>query len=106
MQMIEKEGKGVVVVDGQPGASGSVTESTPPADDDSGGGISIYNIGGVFIVIFVGIGLAIITLIVEYWYYKYKKPAMRVDSADKKMQVKQAAAAFGDKESQFQTEYR
>lgn len=76
-------------------------------DDDSGGGISIYNIGGVFIVIFVGIGLAIVTLIIEYWYYKYKKPAMRVDSAsDKKMQVKQAAAAFGDKESQFQTEYR
>merc|ERR1712061_465831 len=25
-------------------------------DDDSGGGISIYNIGGVFIVIFIGIG--------------------------------------------------
>jgi len=41
-------------------------------DDDSGGGISIYNIGGVFIVIFVGIGLAILTLIFEYWYYKVR----------------------------------
>ncbi len=36
-------------------------------DDDSNGGISIYNIGGVFIVIFVGIGLAIVTLVIEYW---------------------------------------
>ena len=46
----------------------------------SGGGISIYNIGGVFIVIFIGIGLAIITLVGEYWYYKFKKPASRVSS--------------------------
>ncbi len=39
-------------------------------DDDSNGGISIYNIGGVFIVIFVGIGLAIVTLVIEYWCVK------------------------------------
>ena len=88
-------------------------------DDDSNGGISIYNIGGVFIVIFVGIGLAIVTLVIEYWcvlgymhgfpiknsetwsnlnfkrYYKYKKPQMRVDSAtDKKLQVKQVNVIF------------
>lgn len=76
-------------------------------DDDSGGGISIYNIGGVFIVIFVGIGLAIITLIIEYWYYKYKKPAQRVDSGSKKFQVKQAmqSSAFNDKK-EYETEYR
>lgn len=31
--------------------------------------------GGVFIVIFVGIALACITLLGEYWYYKYWKPS-------------------------------
>jgi len=50
-------------------------------DGNDGGGISIHNIGGVFIVIFVGIGLAIITLGIEYWYYKYKAPQSRVGSA-------------------------
>ena len=64
-------------------------------------------VGGVFIVIFVGIGLAIITLGFEYWYYKYKKPSMRVDSGEKKFQVKQAkmAATFSDKKD-YETEYR
>ena len=41
-------------------------------DDEDTGGISIHNIGGVFIVIFCGIILALITLAVEYWYYKYR----------------------------------
>nr|QBB73016.1 ionotropic receptor [Protaetia brevitarsis] len=41
--------------------------------DDQSDGISIQNIGGVFIVIFVGIGLASITLAFEYWWYKYRK---------------------------------
>jgi len=50
-------------------------------NDEDGGGISIHNIGGVFIVIFVGIGLAVITLAFEHWYYKYKKPQSRVGSA-------------------------
>ena len=49
--------------------------------EDSEGGISISNIGGVFIVIFVGIGLAIFTLIFEFWYYKYKKPMSQISSA-------------------------
>ncbi|KAG8282323.1 Ionotropic receptor 25a [Homalodisca vitripennis] len=44
--------------------------------DDQSDGISIHNIGGVFIVIFVGIGLACITLALEYWWYKYRKPAV------------------------------
>ena len=43
-------------------------------DAEDGGGISIHNIGGVFIVIFVGIALAIGTLGLEYWYYRYKEP--------------------------------
>lgn len=50
--------------------------------DDNSGGISIHNIGGVFIVIFIGIGLAIVTLGVEYWYYKYKAPSTRVTSVE------------------------
>ncbi|XP_008183092.2 ionotropic receptor 25a [Acyrthosiphon pisum] len=41
--------------------------------DNQSDGISIHNIGGVFIVIFVGIGLACFTLAFEYWWYKYKK---------------------------------
>ncbi|CAB3227099.1 unnamed protein product [Arctia plantaginis] len=41
--------------------------------DDQSDGISIQNIGGVFIVIFMGIGLACVTLGVEYWWYKWKK---------------------------------
>ncbi|RZC36456.1 glutamate receptor ionotropic, kainate 2, partial [Asbolus verrucosus] len=47
--------------------------------DDQSDGISIQNIGGVFIVIFVGIGLACITLAFEYWWYKYRKGSKVVD---------------------------
>ena len=43
--------------------------------DEQSDGISIQNIGGVFIVIFVGIGLACITLIFEYYYYRYRPQA-------------------------------
>nr|WHO17342.1 ionotropic receptor 25a-like protein [Matsumurasca onukii] len=42
--------------------------------DDQADGISIHNIGGVFIVIFVGIAMACITLAFEYWWMRYKKP--------------------------------
>ena len=52
-------------------------------------GISIYNIGGVFIVILVGIGIAFITLIVEFWYYKFKAPVS--SNGDDFVKVKQAA---------------
>lgn len=41
--------------------------------EDQSDGISIQNIGGVFIVIFVGIGMACITLVFEFWYYKFRK---------------------------------
>ena len=43
--------------------------------------------GGVFIVIFVGIGLAILTLVFEYVYYKDKKQS-RVGSATTEGQMK------------------
>merc|ERR1712088_556554 len=41
-------------------------------EDEDTGGISIHNIGGVFIVIFIGIVLALITLGAEYYYYKLR----------------------------------
>ena len=57
-------------------------------EDEDTGGISIHNIGGVFIVIFIGIVLALVTLIAEYYYYKIRavKPgsAKVGDSSDVK----------------------
>ncbi|KAA0197271.1 Ionotropic receptor 25a [Hyalella azteca] len=50
------------------------------AENDQSDGISIENIGGVFIVIFVGIGLACITLAFEYWWYRHRKGATVADS--------------------------
>nr|AVH87315.1 ionotropic receptor 27 [Holotrichia parallela] len=50
--------------------------------DDQSDGISIQNIGGVFIVIFVGIGLASITLAFEYWWYKYRKTSKVITIQD------------------------
>uniref|UniRef100_A0A182JSA2 Ionotropic glutamate receptor C-terminal domain-containing protein n=1 Tax=Anopheles christyi TaxID=43041 RepID=A0A182JSA2_9DIPT len=47
--------------------------------DDQSDGISIQNIGGVFIVIFVGIGMACITLLFEFWYYKYRNNSKVID---------------------------
>ncbi|XP_031786896.1 ionotropic receptor 25a isoform X2 [Nasonia vitripennis] len=44
--------------------------------EDQSDGISIQNIGGVFIVIFVGIGLACVTLIFEYFYYR-RRPQIK-----------------------------
>lgn len=50
--------------------------------EDQSDGISIQNIGGVFIVIFVGIGMACVTLVFEYWYYKYRKNPKIIDVAE------------------------
>lgn len=49
-------------------------------EDDQSDGISIQNIGGVFIVIFVGIFLACSTLAFEYWWFRYK-PRMQAEAA-------------------------
>ncbi|XP_037068272.1 ionotropic receptor 25a-like isoform X1 [Pollicipes pollicipes] len=72
-------------------------------EDDQSEGISIQNIGGVFIVIFVGIALACITLLGEYWYYKYWKPS-RVTSPQnpKILAVRPDPAA----KTNFNTEYK
>ena len=43
-----------------------------PKVEDESDGISIKNIGGVFLVIFIGIGLGLITLGFEYYWYKWR----------------------------------
>ena len=48
--------------------------------EEETGAISLDNLGGVFIVIFVGIFLAVITLGIEFCYYK-KKDDFRMESA-------------------------
>lgn len=50
--------------------------------EDQSDGISIANIGGVFIVIFVGIGLACVTLAFEFWYYKFRKTQKVIGGGD------------------------
>ncbi|GMT36064.1 hypothetical protein PFISCL1PPCAC_27361, partial [Pristionchus fissidentatus] len=45
-----------------------------PDVTDESDGISIQNIGGVFIVILAGIVLSIVTLTFEYFYYRNKTP--------------------------------
>lgn len=49
--------------------------------EDQSNGISIQNIGGVFIVIFVGIGMACVILVCEFWYYKLFRPMAKVADA-------------------------
>ncbi|KAF2353180.1 Receptor ligand binding region [Trinorchestia longiramus] len=71
-------------------------------ENDQSDGISIENIGGVFIVIFVGIGLACITLAIEYWWYRQRKSPSVSDSA-RVLSVRQ----FTEKpSSDFSTEYK
>lgn len=48
---------------------------------------SIVCLGGVFIVIFVGIGLACFTLAFEYWWYKYKKSSKVANTMNPKQMV-------------------
>ncbi|XP_053673131.1 ionotropic receptor 25a [Anopheles nili] len=57
--------------------------------DDQSDGISIQNIGGVFIVIFVGIGMACITLLFEFWYYKYRNNGKVIDIVESSEQQQQ-----------------
>ncbi|KAJ4432354.1 hypothetical protein ANN_20973 [Periplaneta americana] len=68
--------------------------------DDQTDGISIQNIGGVFIVIFVGIGLACITLAFEYWWYRFKKSPQVVDAGNVVVQPRQIPTAGGGKMDQ------
>uniref|UniRef100_A0A5S6QRI5 Glutamate receptor n=1 Tax=Trichuris muris TaxID=70415 RepID=A0A5S6QRI5_TRIMR len=43
-----------------------------PAEDSESEGISVMNLGGVFIVILIGIFFCLISLITEYYYFKRK----------------------------------
>lgn len=63
--------------------------------EDQSDGISIQNIGGVFIVIFVGIGMACITLVVEYWYYRYRRNPQIADEAEIKIRHNQRLKTIG-----------
>ncbi|PSN38557.1 Ionotropic receptor 25a [Blattella germanica] len=65
--------------------------------DDQTDGISIQNIGGVFIVIFVGIGLACITLAFEYWWYRFKRNPQVVDTGNVVVQPRTIPTAGGGK---------
>ena len=52
-------------------------KSSCPKIEDESDGISIHNIGGVFLVIFIGIGFGLITLGFEYYWYKWRPAAKR-----------------------------
>ena len=52
-------------------------KSDCPKIEDESDGISIHNIGGVFLVIFIGIGFGLITLGFEYYWYKWRPAAKR-----------------------------
>lgn len=60
-------------------------------------GISINNIGGVFIVIFIGVILACITLVIEYWYFKKKESKVITVEPNKKH--------FNHPENKFSTDF-
>lgn len=48
--------------------------------EDHSEGISLHDIGGVFVAIFVGIAIACITLVFEYvWYKKYRANPKVID---------------------------
>ncbi|XP_078051605.1 ionotropic receptor 25a-like isoform X2 [Augochlora pura] len=49
------------------------------AENSQSDGISIHNIGGVFVVIFLGIIFACLTLIFEYWYYRHRAKITKID---------------------------
>ncbi|XP_050723400.1 ionotropic receptor 25a-like [Eriocheir sinensis] len=85
-------------------------KKTCEKDDDQSDGISIENIGGVFIVIFVGIGLACVTLAFEYWWYKHRKTP-RITDSGRVVNVKEFPSGdvqktnFTSDKSNFNTEY-
>lgn len=54
----------------------------------------IFILGGVFIVIFVGIGLACFTLAFEYWWYKYKKTSKVSSTVNQKQNMMMGRGEF------------
>ncbi|XP_076279785.1 ionotropic receptor 25a [Lasioglossum baleicum] len=49
------------------------------AENSQSDGISIHNIGGVFVVIFLGITFACLTLVIEYWYYRHRANITKIN---------------------------
>ncbi|XP_068974196.1 ionotropic receptor 25a [Bombus flavifrons] len=49
------------------------------AENSQSDGISIQNIGGVFVVIFLGIIFACFTLAFEYWYYRHRTKITKIN---------------------------
>ena len=49
------------------------------AENSQSDGISIQNIGGVFVVIFLGIIFACFTLAFEYWYYRHRTKTTKIN---------------------------
>ena len=46
------------------------------------GGIPIEDVGGIFIVIFAGIFISLLTLAAEHWYYKRKAKSGKVEDEE------------------------
>ena len=69
--------------------------------EDQSDGISIQNIGGVFIVIFVGIGMACVTLVFEYWWYKYRKATPKITNVTSNESSPNNVEKFDKKEVGF-----
>ncbi|KAG7201200.1 hypothetical protein KM043_003987 [Ampulex compressa] len=85
-------------------------------EDDQSDGISIYNIGGVFVVIFLGIVLACCTLAFEYLYYRRRgrvtdlgrssPPKSKLSKATKPIRFNlQPAPTHGIQASQFRSRF-
>jgi len=78
--------------------------SCPIAADESAG-ISIQDIGGVFLVIFLGIGLGLIALLFEYYWYRWSGFAV----LEKTTEIKGVDGEYEDSEDSgdenFRTDY-
>lgn len=69
--------------------------------EDQSDGISIQNIGGVFIVILVGIVLACITLVFEYWWYRLRKVTPRITNVVESVEHSEKMARKEKKQTDF-----
>lgn len=58
------------------------------AENSQSDGISIHNIGGVFVVIFLGIIFACFTLAFEYWYYRHRTKITKITKIDRSSPTK------------------
>lgn len=56
-------------------------------ENNQSDGISIHNIGGVFLVIFVGIIFACLTLALEYWYYRHRAKVNELQTTPPKTNI-------------------